>query len=148
MGSTIRNKLPQEDGFAPESTGKEIALASFNGIKALQEHLEHVARLKAYLCAETREIPDVPLACYAECQVAQWMHSETVKECANPGLIESACERCREFHEIASQSVMLTERDQPEPVADVLQSALDFQNASKGFQNALAALHIVCKLNQ
>jgi hypothetical protein len=148
MGSARRKKLPEGGGYVPASGGKTITLASFNGIRAIQEHLEHMARLKQYLCAETREIAEVPLTCYAECQVARWMHSEMIKECANSKLIESVCERCKEFHEIASQSVVHVQRNQPEPVSIVLQSALDLQRASKSFQQALAELHVECRLNQ
>jgi hypothetical protein len=90
----------------------------------------------------------VPLKFYSECQVAQWSHSGNVKECANRELIDSACKCCEEFHEIASQSVLLTERDQPEPVSVVLQSVLDFENASKDFQTALAKLYVECGHNQ
>jgi hypothetical protein len=140
--------FPGEAGCEPESSGNETPIRSFNGIKAIQEHLEHLARLKDYLCARTKEIPDLPLACYPECRVAQWLHSENVKECGNRALIESACQRCEEFHQIAAQSVQLTKMDVPEPVSDVLQSALDFENASSRFQMALADLHIECRLNQ
>lgn len=143
-----RNKNPGGSGCGLESSCNGAAIQSFNGIKAIQEHLDHIARLKDYLCAETKEIPDVPLACYSECQVAQWSHGENVKECANCKLIDSVCKRCEEFHAIASQSVLLTKMDMPEPVAEVIQSAMDFENASNRFQAALAELHVECKLNQ
>lgn len=148
MGCAQRSIFPGDAGWELESNGDRPAIQSFNGIKAIQEHLEHVGSLKNYLCARTKEIPAVPFTCYPECQVAQWMHSENVKECGNHALIESACERCEEFQAVAAQSVQLTKMDVPEPVADVLQSALDFENASSNFQMALADLHIECRLNQ
>lgn len=148
MGSAQRNLFPGGGGCAQLSGGQGSAVESFDGIAALQEHLDHIERLKDYLCARTKQVPDVPLHCYAECQVARWSHSEHVKECANRALIDSACKRCEEFHEIASQSVLLTQRDLPEPVSVVLQSALDFENASVKFQEALAKLYVECRLNQ
>lgn len=148
MGRARRKVLPGEAGCEPESSGNSSAIQSFNGVRAIQEHLGHLAKLKDYLCARTKEIPAVPFACYPECQVAQWLHGESAKECGNHALIESVCERCEEFHAVAAQSVQLTKMDVPEPVADVLQSAQDFENASSRFQTALADLHIECRLNQ
>lgn len=148
MGSAKRKKLPEGRVYAPEPSVTSTTIQSFDGITAIREHLDHIDQLKEYFCARTKVVPEIPLTCYSECQVAQWMHSETVKECANRKLIEAACERCKDFHAIASQSVLLTKRDLPEPATQVLQSALDFQNASKDFQTALADLYVECKLNQ
>jgi hypothetical protein len=148
MGSAKRDNFPDGAGCGLESSGKGTILQSFNGIKVIQEHLDHIARLKDYLCAETKEIPDIPLTCYSECQVAQWAHSEIVKECANCKLIDSVCKRCEEFHAIAAQSVLDTKMDMPEPVAEVIQSAMNFESASNSFQTASAELHIECRLNQ
>jgi hypothetical protein len=80
--------------------------------------------------------------------VAQWLNSGGGQECANRKLLDSACKRCAEFHEIAAQSVLLTKLDMPEPVAEVIQSAMNFENASNRFQAALAELHVECRLNQ
>jgi hypothetical protein len=132
----------------PESGSTVTSIQSFNGIKAIQEHLDHIVRLKEYLCARTKQIPDVPLSCYSECQVAQWLRGESGRECANHDLIVAACKRCEEFNEVAAQSVMRTQMDLPEPVRDVLQAALDFENTSSRFQKALADLHLECTLNQ
>jgi hypothetical protein len=148
MGAAQRNLFPDANDYAPDLLGHITPLQTFDGITAIEEHLDHVDRLKFYLCARTKEVPDVPLKCHAECQVARWSHSENVKECVNRKLIDSVCKRCEEFQEIASQSVLLTKRDLPEPVSDVLQSALDFQNASKNFQKALADLYVECGCNQ
>ena len=87
MGSAQRNMFPDGVGYAPESSGNSTTIQSYNGIKAIQVHLDHIARLKGYLCAETKEIPDIPLTCYSECQTAKWSYSENVKECANRKLI-------------------------------------------------------------
>lgn len=148
MGSALRNFFPDVTGYAQASTRHGTTIQTFDGITAIQEHLSHIARLKDYLCARTKQIPDVPLQCHSECRMAQWSHSENVKECANRALIDLACKRCEEFHEIASHSVMLTQRDLPEPASVVLQSALDFENASVEFQEALAKLYVECRLNQ
>ena len=148
MGSAQRNMFPDGVGYAPESSGNSTTIQSYNGIKAIQVHLDHIARLKGYLCAETKEIPDIPLTCYSECQTAKWSYSENVKECANRKLIDSVCERCEEFHEIATQSVLLAKMDMPEPVSEVIQSVLDLENASSNFQTALAELYVECRLNQ
>ena len=148
MVSAKKNKSPDGAGYNSESGSTDTTIQSFDGLKAIQEHLRYVDRLKDYLCARTKGIPDVPLSCHAECLVAQWMLSEIVRECANRKLIDAVCKRCEEFHEIAAQSVLLTIRDLPEPASDVLQSALDFRNASKRFQEALTELHLECRLNQ
>jgi hypothetical protein len=148
MGSAQRNKIPGGAGCGPELNDQSTTLQSFDGIAAIRDHLEHLARFKEYLCAETKEISDVPLTCYAECLVAQWMHSENAKECGNRKLIETTCKCCAEFHEIAAQSVLFAEMGLSEPVADIIQSAVDFENASNRFQKALADLHVECRLNQ
>jgi len=148
MGYAQRKIFPDGDVCEPDISERSTTVQSFNGIKAIQEHLEQIARLKDYLCAETKEIPDIPVTCYSECQVALWSHGENVKECANCKLIDTVCKRCEEFHAIATQSVLLTTMDMPEPVADVIQSAMAFENASTRFQSALAELHIECRLNQ
>jgi hypothetical protein len=143
-----RNIFPEGDGYEPELSGEDTTLQSFNGIKAIQVHLDHIARLKDYLCARTKEIPDVPMTCYSECLVAQWSHSENGKECANRKLLDSVCKRCEEFHELAAQLVLLTKMDLPEPVLEVVQSALKFGSASSSFQTELAELHVECWYNQ
>lgn len=148
MGSALRDFFPDGTGHAQAATRNGTTIQTFDGITAIQEHLSHIARLKDYLCARTKQIPDVPLKCHSGCRMAQWSHSENVNECANRALIDLACKRCEEFHELASQSVMLTQRDLPEPVSLVLQSARDFENASAKFQEALAKLYVECKLNQ
>jgi hypothetical protein len=148
MGYAQPSIFPDVGMYVPELNFISTPIQSFDGITAIQEHLDHIDRLKDYLCAGTKEIPDIPLKCYSECQVAQWSHSESVKECANRKLIDSVCKRCEEFQEIASQSVMLTKKDLPEPVLNVLQSALDFENASNKFQEALAKLYVECGYNQ
>lgn len=148
MGSAQRNFFPDVGGYARESSSHSTTIQSFDGIAAIQEHLDHIDRLKDYLCARKKEVPDIPLKCHSECRVARWSHSENVKECTNRKLIDSVCKRCEEFQEIASQSVLLTIRNLPEPVMDVMQSALDFNNASKSFQEALAKLYVECGCNQ
>ncbi len=132
----------------PEASGNSTTIQTFDGLKAIQEHLRHIARLKDFLCAMTRKIPDIPLSCYPECLVAQWMHSENVLECANRKLLKTVCLRCEDFHELAAQSVLITKMDTPEPISDVIQAARDFENASNRFQRALADLHVECRLNQ
>lgn len=148
MGLAQRNRTSDGASCGLQSSVIRTTIQSFDGIKAIQVHLNHLDRLKEYLCAETKEMPDIPLTCHAECLIARWMHGEDVKECANKKLIESVCERCHEFHELATQSVLFTTMDVSEPVADVIQSAIDLENASNCFQRALADLHIECKLNQ
>jgi hypothetical protein len=148
MGSALRKFFPDAGGYAQVSCRHNTTTQSFDGITAIQEHLDHFDRLKDYLCARTKQIPNVPLICHSECRVAQWSHSESVKECANRSLIDSVCKRCEEFQEIASQSVLLTKRDLPEPVSEVIKSALSFENASKSFQTALAELYVECGYNQ
>ncbi|MBI5890833.1 MAG: hypothetical protein HZB47_09170 [Nitrosomonadales bacterium] len=148
MGLSPWNTFPDGAGSESESSGKGSTIQSFNGIKAILEHLDHIARLKDYQCARTKEIPDLPLTCYVECHVAQWLHSENVKECANRKLLDSVCKRCEEFHERAAQSILRTKMDMTEPVSEVVQSTLDFESASSNFQTALAALHVECGYNQ
>ncbi len=148
MGYAQRNILPDKGGYTLEFGATKPTIQSFDGDKAIQVHRDHVAKFKDYLYARTKEIPDLPLACYSQCVVIQWMYSEQVNECANKKLIESACKCCEEFHEIAAQSVLLTKMDMPEPFSEVIQSALDFEKASCKFQQAIVALHIECKLNQ
>lgn len=148
MGSAQENLFPGGAGDQPDSGGSSTTIQTFNGIKAIQEHLDHIARLKDYLCARTKVVPDIPLTCYTECQVSQWLSKESGEECANFKLIDTTCKRCEEFHAVAAQAVLRTEMDLPEPIQDVLQAAQDFENASSLFQAALAELHIECKLNQ
>ena len=148
MGLAQRNAYPDARGDEPESSGKVTTIQLFNGIKALQVHLSHVAKLNDYLCAETKVIPDIPLACYSECLVAQWLHGDSGKEYVNSEVRDSVCKRCEEFHEIAAQSVLRTKMDMPEQAAEVIQSVQEFENAAVSFQTALAELHIECRFNQ
>ena len=148
MGSAQRNIYPDGGDNVPELNGSDTSLLSFNGTQAIQAHLDHTARLKDYLCARTKIMPDIPLTCHSECLVACWLHSESGKGSVNRKLLDSVCRCCEQFQEIAAQAVLLTKRDLPEPVSIVLQSALDFEHASVKFQEALAELHIECGFNQ
>ncbi|MBU0621657.1 MAG: hypothetical protein KJ795_07405 [Gammaproteobacteria bacterium] len=148
MDFAQRNKFPGDIRYTPELHFTGTKLQTFNGDKAIQEHLDHVAKLKDYMCARTKEIPEVPLNCHGACQVSQWLSSESGKEFVNRKMLDSVCKRCERFMEIAAQSVLLTKMDRPEPVRDVLQSTLDFESASKSFQSGLAELLVECGYNQ
>lgn len=147
MGLAQRDAYLDAGGCVPELSGKHAA-RSFNGMKAFQVHHEHVARLKDYLCARTKAIPEVPLTCYSECLVAQCLQSERGEERADRELLDSVCNCCEEFHEFAAQSVLRTKVDMSERAADVMQSTEDLENASNSFLMALAELHVACKFNQ
>ena len=148
MGYAQRNKFPGVGRYTPELNCAGTKLQTFNGEKAIQEHLDHVAQLKDYMCSRTKELPAVPLSCHDACQVSQWLGSESGKEFVNRKLLDSVCKRCESFLEIASQSVVLTNMNRPGPMSDVLQSTLDFENASHRFQSALAELLVECGYNQ
>lgn len=148
MGFAESNTFPEEAVYAPALSGEGTTPEPFDGIKAIQIHLYHSARLKDYLCARSRILSDVPMSCHSECTVARWLHSENGKEFANCKLLDSVCRRCEEFHELAAESVLRTKMGIPEPVLEVVQSVWKIDRASNAFQTALAELHVECWYNQ
>ena len=148
MGIAAGNILPDGSRSEPSSKGEGAALQPFDGFKAIEIHLDQSAKVKDYICARTKEIPDVPLACYSDCVVAKWLHSEHGKECDSCKLPDSVCKRCEEFHEIAAQLVLLTKMGMPLPALEVVKSVLNFASASSRFQSALAELHVECRCKQ
>ncbi len=111
----------------------------------LLAHLEFRSRLEDYVEGKTSfPIVRTPTACHANCAVGRWLHSEYGKACRDVKLISSLCESCEEFHEAASEAILLMRMGDTDMAKLAVQDGEEIARASDRFQMQLSKLHELC----
>ena len=113
------------------------AARPFNGIMAMQEHLDHCKRVEDYVNGQSRNLPHVPTTCDGDCSIGKWLHSASGRNCKDIKLINSLCRNCTEFREAASHAVLLTYTGDSELAKEALQPGRIYSDASEKFQQNL-----------
>jgi hypothetical protein len=125
-----------------KSGDEHSASRFFNGIGAIQAHLDQRSRIEDYVNGESQAKPDVPMYCHADCMLGKWLHGEGGDKCRDIGLLDSLSKSCEEFHEAAAQAVLLADMGRAEMAKAVLEDGRSFNAASVAYQQGLAKLHI------
>lgn len=127
------------------SGGEHSASRFFDGIGAIQAHLDQRSRVEDYVNGDSREKPDVSTCCHADCMLGRWLHSEHGVLIQDAGLLDSlfmCCRSCEEFLDAAAQAVLLTDMGESESARASLGADQLFNDASVAFQKGLAELHV------
>ena len=118
------------------------AAQPFNGILAMQEHLEQCQLVESYVSGRSRITPHVPTNCEGKCTVADWLHSESGGCCKDLHLVDSLCESCTEFREAASHIVWLASSGHLDMAKEALQPGQEYSAASEEFQENLVEFNL------
>lgn len=127
-----------------KSTRKRTVVQSFNGIKAIQTHLDQRNRIEDFVNGISQEKPEVPISCYAECMFGKWLINGGVKLCGERDRLDSLCKSCDEFQKEATYAVLLAKFGEIELAKATIQTDQMFNYASERFQTNLAELHVDC----
>ena len=114
----------------------------FNGIRAIRYHLEQRSRIEKYIAGELQGPLNVPLTCYSNCSLGNWMHGGGSKPGADNQILASLCRSCEAFQEAAAQAVLLKDMGKAEMARAALQTGNVYSEASEKFQSCLAKLHL------
>ncbi len=125
-------------GTKPHPAGDQ----QFNGIWAIQEHLDQRRQVVEYVAGNLKQQPGFPMTCVADCLLGKWVRSEGTKQCPDVGLLDALCRSCEEFHEAAAQAILLTYMGETEMAKAALQDGQMFCLASEKLQDNLARFHI------
>ncbi len=125
---------------------KSIPLERFDGIRAIQAHINKRNEVEAYVHGYSSVKPVIPEDCCADCPVSKWLHGAGGKHCTDVGLLNALHESCHEFHEAASQAVLLAEMGKSEEAISIVRGSRYFSDASDRYQSNLAKLHLACEM--
>ncbi len=125
-----------------KSSDEQSTSRFFNGIGAIQAHLDQRSRIEDYVRGESQAKPDMPMYCHANCMLGKWLHGEDGNGCKDIGLLDSLSKSCEEFHEAAAQAVLLADMGRSEMARAVLEDGRLFNAASVAYQQNLARLHV------
>jgi len=114
----------------------------FDGIRAIQWHLNQRFQVEAYVQGYSTDKPVLPDDCCASCLVGKWLHGEGGKHCSDVALLNELHESCYEFHEAASQALLLVEIGKREAAMTIVRGSRFFKDASDRYQSNLAKLHL------
>jgi hypothetical protein len=114
----------------------------FNGIWAIQEHLDQKRLVREYVEGNSKQPPDFSMTCEADCLLGKWIRSSGPKQRPDVGLLDALCRSCEEFHEAAAQAILLANMGETELAKAVLQDGSTFSVASEELQENMARFHI------
>ncbi len=117
-----------------------LAAQTFDSNTAIQMHLDQRSRIENYVAGKSKKLNKVPLICNADCMVGKWLHGDGGSQFKDTRLINSLCSSCEEFHEAASQAVLLADMGETEMAKTALQLGHVYANASAELQQHLERL--------
>lgn len=115
----------------------------FNGIFAIQEHLDRRTQIEEYVEVHAHQQLNFPTDCHADCSLSKWLRCEGGKKDLDVGLLDRLCKSCEEFQEAAAQMILLVNMGKPELAQAALQEEALFYAASERLQEYLAQLHVL-----
>lgn len=126
------------------STDERTGPQPFNGIRAIQAHLDQRSRIENYVNGGVRAKIDLLLCCHAGCQLGKWLHSEDgvlIQDADLGDSLSGCCKNCEEFRHAASDAVLFADMGESELAKAALGPGQLFDHASTAFQQNLADLH-------
>jgi len=114
----------------------------FNGIRAIQAHINQRFQVEAYVQGYSSNKPDFPRECCDGCLVGKWLHEAGSKVCSDITLLNDLQDSCFEFHEAASQALTLVEQGKRDAAIAIVRGSRYFKDASDRYQSNLAKLHL------
>lgn len=126
------------------SADERSAPQPFNGIRAIQTHLDQRNRIENYVNGGSRAKIDLSLCCHAGCPLGKWLHSEDgilIKDAGLSDSLSRCCKNCEEFRHAAADAVLFADMGESELAKAALEAGQLFNDASTAFQQNLADLH-------
>ena len=124
------------------NANKHATAQPFNGLMAMQEHLDICQQVESYVSGGLRVVPRVVTNCEGECTVARWLHSESGACCKDVRLVDSLCQSCTQFREAASHIVWLASSGHLEKAKDALHAEREYSEFAEEFQHSLALFNL------
>ncbi len=118
------------------------AAQPFNGIVAMQEHLDHRQQVESYVNGRLMIAPRVPTNCEGQCTVAKWLHSESGGCCKDLRLVNELCQSCADFREAASHIVWLASSGHRDMAREAMKVDGEYASASEEFQESLVEFNL------
>lgn len=132
--------------FNDSTQRKFVPIKRFDGIRAIQKHINQRFQVEAYVQGYSAIKPQIPMECCEGCMVGKWLHDEGGKQCSDVNLLNDLHESCYEFHEAASQALMLVELGKREAAMTIVRGSRFFKDASDRYQSNLAKLHLAFEM--
>ncbi len=114
----------------------------FDGVRAIQAHIDQRFQIEAYVQGHSTDKPELPAECCEGCLLGKWLYGEGGKHRLSVDLLNDLHESCYEFHEAASQALMLVELGKREAAMTIVRGSRFFKDASDRYQSNLAKLHL------
>ena len=116
---------------------------SFNGFRAINDHVEERNKLEDYINGKSKEPPPDPglTHCDAACLFAKWLHHPECKGLNDIDLHHQICDTCEVFHAAASQAALLMNMGKEDQAKEAIQDDGIYAKASAKFQRKLKLLH-------
>ena len=121
---------------------KSAPVLRFDGIRAIQNHIDQRFQVEAYVQGYSTNRPVLSGDSCMGCSVCKWLHDEGSKYCADVALLDDLHESCFEFHEAATQAILLVDLGKQEAAMRIIRGSRYFKDASDRFQANLAKLHL------
>ncbi len=125
---------------------KSVPLVRFNGIRAIQEHINQRSQVEAYVQGYSSIKPELTEGCCKGCTLGEWLHGEGARYFSDVILLNELQESCYEFHEAASQAVLLVDLGKREAAITIVRGSRLFKDASDRYQSNLAKLHLAFEM--
>ena len=125
---------------------KSLPIQRFDGIRAIQKHVDQRYQVEAYVQGYSSNRPVLPKECCEGCKVGKWLHSEGGKH-ADVALLNALHDSCFEFYEAASQALMLVEMGKRDEAIRLIRGSKYFKDASDRYQANLAKLHLLSEMS-
>jgi hypothetical protein len=105
-----------------------------------QNHLEQKDLIQALVQGNTGVKEKIQTSCYEDCVLAKWLHTDANRNRNALHQIDSVCNHCERFQEVANEIVLLSHRGQTDK-AVILQKGQLYAETSARFLAKLVDLH-------
>jgi len=105
-----------------------------------QNHLEQKELIQALVQGNTSAKEKIQTSCYADCVLAKWLHTDAERNRDALHQVDSVCNHCERFQELANEIVLLSHKGQAD-LAVVLHNGQLYAETSTRFLAKLVELH-------
>lgn len=123
-----------------------VRMERFDGIRAIQAHIEQREHVEAYVHGATTSRPCFHDDHCAHCQLRKWLHGPSGGQISDMGLLDELHSSCHDFLEAAQHALHLVESGQRHIARTLVRKEAKFSQASDRYQSSLARLHLSCEV--
>jgi hypothetical protein len=122
-----------------------IRMERFDGIHAIQSHLNQRSLVESFVHGESMVKPDFSERRCKHCYLRKWLHGASGGQCSSPSLVAELHSSCREFQNSAKYAVEMVVAGQKYIAHALVNEEGSFRSASDRHQSSLARLHLSCE---